>query len=117
MVETQDKEKLKQIIVVRADLKLPKGKLAAQVAHAAVLAMKKAEPHIVKEWEDIGMAKIVLRIDSEKELIKLFQYAKDAGLKPALVTDAGRTIIAPETKTCFGIGPATSEELDDITSE
>ena len=108
---------LKQVILVRQDLKLPKGKLAAQAAHASVEAVLKSDSSLIKEWRSSGMAKIVLKVKDEKELIKYFQLAKDEGLKPSLITDAGRTVIAPETKTCVGIGPDKEETIDGITGE
>ncbi len=108
---------LKQIILVRQDLKLPKGKLAAQAAHASVEAVLKSSPATVKEWRSQGMAKIVLKVKDEKELIHYFQLAKDAGLVASLITDAGRTVIAPGTKTCVGIGPDEEEEIDKLTGK
>ncbi len=106
---------LKQVILVREDLKLPKGKLAAQSAHASVEAVLKSEESVVKRWRKAGMAKIVLKVKDEKELIKYFQLAKDNGLTASLITDAGRTVIAPGTRTCVGIGPDEEETLDKIT--
>ena len=94
----------KQVILVRQDLKLPKGKLAAQAAHASVDAVLKSDSKLVKAWRDEGMAKIVLKVKDEKELIKYFQFAKDSD-------------IAPGTKTCVGIGPDDEEKIDQITSE
>tara|TARA_Y100000310_G_C20581342_1_gene763149 strand:+ start:966 stop:1313 length:348 start_codon:yes stop_codon:yes gene_type:complete len=108
---------LKQIILVRQDLKLPKGKLAAQAAHASVEAVLKSDPGMVKAWRSQGMAKIVLKVKDEKELVKYFQQAKDAGLTVSLITDAGRTTIAPGTKTCVGIGPAEEEVLDKVSGD
>jgi len=70
----------KQVIIVRQDLKMPKGKTAAQAAHASVEAVLKSDKQIVKEWRQTGMAKIVLKVNSVKELIKLNQEAKDLGL-------------------------------------
>ena len=55
--------------------------------------------------------------EDDKELIKYFQTAKDEGLKASLITDAGRTVIAPGTKTCVGIGPDDEEKIDSITGE
>jgi len=107
----------KQVILVRQDLKLPKGKLAAQAAHASVDAVLKSDSNIVKAWKDEGMAKIVLKVKDEKELIKYFQLAKDNNIKASLITDAGRTVIAPGTKTCVGIGPDEEEKVDEITGE
>lgn len=107
----------KQVIIVRQDLKLPKGKLAAQAAHASVDAALKSNVSIVKRWREEGMAKIVVKVKSEKELVKYFQIAKDSGLVASLITDAGKTVVAPGTKTCVGIGPAEEEEIDKITGE
>ncbi|MBT3814537.1 peptidyl-tRNA hydrolase [Candidatus Woesearchaeota archaeon] len=107
----------KQVILVRQDLKLPKGKLAAQAAHASVDAVLKSDSELVKAWRAEGMAKIVLKVKDEKELIKYFQLAKDEGLTASLITDAGRTVIAPGTKTCVGIGPDEEEKIDAVTGE
>ena len=108
---------MKQVILVRQDLKLPKGKLAAQAAHASVEATLKSDSETVKKWRSEGMAKIVLKVTNEKELIKYFQTAKDEGIIASLITDAGRTVVAPGTKTCVGIGPDEEEKIDDLTSE
>ena len=106
---------LKQAIIVRTDLKMDKGKIAAQVAHAAITA---ADKSIYKrQWMHIGQKKTVLKVSSEKELIKKFMEAKDAGLASALIIDAGHTQIPPGTKTCVGIGPAPEAEVDYITNE
>lgn len=108
---------LKQVILVRQDLKLPKGKLSAQAAHASVEAVLKSSSTTVKEWRSQGMAKIVLKVKDEKELLHYFQLAKDSNLTASLITDAGRTVIAPGTKTCVGIGPDDEEEIDKITGK
>jgi len=109
---------LKQVIVVRADLKMGRGKLAAQCSHASLAAMENAEradPELGKEWKNQGMKKVVLRVESEKELVMLFQEIKDARLKPALIRDAGLTQTEPGTKTCFGVGPADETKIDGFT--
>ncbi len=108
---------LKQVILVRQDLKLPQGKLGAQCAHASVEAVLKSHQSTVKAWRAQGMAKIVLKVKDEKELVKYFQLAKDSDLTASLITDAGRTVIAPGTKTCVGIGPDEEEEIDEVTGE
>ena len=105
----------KKVILVRRDLKLPKGKLAAQCAHASVDAVLKSDKKTVKAWAEEGMAKIVLKVKDEPELIKFFQQAKDNDLTASLITDAGRTVVAPGTKTCAGIGPDDEELIDKIT--
>jgi len=107
----------KQVILVRQDLKLPKGKLAAQSAHASVEAVLKSDSSLVSAWRKQGMAKIVLKVKDEKELISYFQKAKDEGLTAALITDAGKTVVAPGTKTCVGIGPDEEEKIDKVTGK
>ena len=104
----------KQVILVRQDLKLPKGKLAAQVAHASVEAVLKADKETVKAWRNEGMAKIVLKVKDEKELLKFNQIAKDEGLTSAVITDAGKTVVAPGTKTCLAIGPDDEGNIDPL---
>lgn len=107
----------KQIILVRQDLKLPKGKLAAQAAHASVEAVLKSDKKIVEAWRNEGMAKIVLKVKDETELLHYFQLAKENGISAALITDAGKTVIAPGTKTCVALGPDTEEKIDQITGK
>ena len=107
----------KQVIIIRQDLKLPKGKAVAQAAHASVDAVLKSNDAVVKKWRQMGMAKIALKVKDEKELVKLFQKAKDHDLVASLITDAGKTVVAPGTKTCVAIGPAEEEEIDLITGE
>ncbi|MBR9690337.1 peptidyl-tRNA hydrolase [Candidatus Woesearchaeota archaeon] len=107
----------KQVILARADLKLPKGKLAAQAAHASVEAVLKADENKVKAWRAQGQKKVVLKVTDEKELVKFFQQAKDVGFVASLITDAGKTVIAPGTKTCVAIGPGLEEEIDALTGE
>ncbi len=105
------------MILVRADLKLPKGKMAAQVAHASVQAVLNSDKAKVNEWRSQGQKKIVLKVKDEKELLEFIGLAKAAGLKTALITDAGKTVIAPGTKTCLGIGPDDEEKIDSITGK
>ena len=106
---------MKQVILVRQDLKLTKGKMAAQVAHASVEGVLRSKKEKVKEWHKEGMKKIVLKIPDLRELHKYNQFAKDAGLVTAVITDAGKTHVAPGTTTCFAIGPDEEEKIDSIT--
>jgi PTH2 family peptidyl-tRNA hydrolase len=105
----------KQVILIRKDLRLPKGKMAAQAAHAAVDAVLKSETKIIKKWRAMGMKKIALSVEDEKDLHKHVQEAKDLGLVTAVITDAGKTVVAPGTITCAAIGPYIEEEVDSIT--
>tara|TARA_B100000315_G_scaffold184100_1_gene173088 strand:+ start:26 stop:565 length:540 start_codon:yes stop_codon:yes gene_type:complete len=108
---------MKQAIIIRQDLKLPKGKLAAQAAHAASEAVLRSEKQKIKDWRKHGMAKIVLKVNGLKEIYEYKQMAKDEGLVTAVITDAGKTVVAPGTVTCCAIGPDEDEKIDSIISE
>jgi PTH2 family peptidyl-tRNA hydrolase len=108
---------IKMVILVRQDLKLPKGKLAAQVAHAAVEATFGSDKDIVSVWREDGQKKVVLKVKDEKELLEFLKRANSAKLKTALITDAGRTVVEPGTKTCLGIGPDAENKIDKLTGE
>ena len=110
--------KYKQVIAVRTDIKMSKGKLAAQVGHAAVSAAdqtRKNRPEWWKEWIKEGQCKVVVKVKSEEELRKLELQAKEIGLPTALICDRGLTELSPGTITCLGIGPAPSEQIGKIT--
>ncbi len=107
----------KQALIVRTDLGMGKGKIAAQAAHGSIDAFLKADDDVRQAWLDSGMPKIVLKVSGEKELAILFQKAKKAGLPAALIQDAGHTQIEPGSKTVVGIGPCEEAELDKITGE
>ena len=105
---------MKQAILVRADLKLPAGKACAQAAHASVDAVLKSPKKLIEEWREQGMAKIVLKVKDEKELIFYFQKAKDQDLVASLISDAGKTVVEPGTKTVAAIGPDEDAEIDRV---
>lgn len=105
----------KQVIVARKDLKMPAGKLAIQCAHASVEAALKSEKNKIRVWQEDGAKKVVLKVNSEKDLIKLNQAAKELGLKTALIKDAAKTFFKTSTITCLGIGPDSEEKIDKIT--
>ena len=104
----------KMAILIRQDLKLPKGKAAAQAAHASVEAVLKSNNELVKTWRKEGMTKIVLKVKDLKTMLSYNQKAKDLGLTTAVITDAGKTTVAPQTKTCVAIGPDTENNIDKI---
>lgn len=111
-------KQIKQVILVREDLKLPKGKLCSQVAHASLSAVRDVEeesPKILKKWISQGAKKIVLKVDNKKEMQSLYQKAKERKISVSLIKDRGLTVLKPGTATCVGIGPAPSEEIDKIT--
>ena len=110
---------MKQVIAVRADLAMGKGKVAAQAAHAAIEAMLKAkqkDEKAVEQWLAGGAQKVVVKIGSEQELLELFEAARKR-LPCALIRDAGRTQVEPGTLTCVGIGPAEEKEIDKYTAQ
>ncbi|MEW6443059.1 MAG: aminoacyl-tRNA hydrolase [bacterium] len=108
---------MKQIIVVDDSLKLPRGKLAAQVAHAAVAAFLEAGKDAQRAWLSAGMPKVVLKTLGPENLKGLEAAAKRAGIPAAMIADAGRTVLAAGTVTCLGLGPAAAEALDALTGE
>ena len=106
---------MKQVIVVNESLRLPRGKLAAQVAHASVDAFIRAPASAQERWLRDVMPKIVLHGDSDATLIELERAAIEAGLPVALIADGGHTVVAPGTLTCLGIGPAAKTLIDAVT--
>jgi peptidyl-tRNA hydrolase, PTH2 family len=105
----------KQVIIVRTDLKMPKGKLATQVAHAAVESVLISEKEKIREWQEEGMKKVVLKVENEKELIKYFRLAKDNKLKTVIIKDSGKTFFKEPTTTCIGIGPDDEKKIDAVS--
>jgi len=108
-------DELKQVIAIRTDLDMGKGKIAAQVAHAAVTAADRSEWK--SAWLMQGGQKSVVKVSGESELVDIFMQAKRAKLPAALIEDAGHTQIPSGTKTCVGIGPAPEKEMDKITGK
>jgi len=107
----------KQCIVTRNDLKLSKGKLAVQVAHAAVTASDFADKKERAAWIKDGQKKVVLKTPALTDLLLLKEQARREGLSTSLVTDAGLTQIPPGTITVLGIGPGPVEKLDKIVGK
>jgi PTH2 family peptidyl-tRNA hydrolase len=108
---------MKQVILVRDDLKLPKGKMAAQCSHAAVEAVLKSDKEKVKRWRNEGMMKIVLKVADEKELYRYKSQAEAFMLTTAVITDAGHTVVEPGTVTCMAIGPDDETTIDKVTGK
>jgi len=114
------KDEFKMVIAVREDIKLGPGKMAAQVAHAAVncaFSAKKNYKKLFNGWYDEGQKKVVVKVKSLNELRELQFQARDAGLPNSLITDAGHTQLPPGTVTCLGIGPGPEEAIDKITGD
>lgn len=107
--------RMKQVMVMREDLGMSPGKLAAQTAHASLLAYDKADKDHIDEWKRSGITKIVLGIASEESLLDIFRSGSAKYLPVSLVCDEGRTEVTPGTITGIGIGPAPAELIDEIT--
>ena len=108
---------MKQVIVVNESLRLPRGKLAAQVAHAAVAAFLEVGTEARRSWLDQGMPKVVLKADDAASLIELELSAQGCDIPTALIRDAGKTILPAGTVTCLGFGPAAEHLIDELTGE
>jgi peptidyl-tRNA hydrolase len=110
----------KMVILVRNDLKMTKGKIAAQVGHAAVncaFSSKKKDSKNFDKWFSEGQTKVVLRVDSEEELFQYKAMADAQNINNSIVRDAGRTQIEPGSYTCLGLGPEKSSVVDKMTGE
>lgn len=115
-----DEFEYKMVLVTRKDLSLSAGKLAAQVAHAAVncaLVSKTKKPTWFGRWQREGAKKVVVRVESLAEFFPLKEKAEDLGLVTSLVVDAGHTEIPAGTQTVLGIGPAPNNVIDQVTGE
>ena len=137
-------DKPKQMIVVRRDLKMRKGKIAAQAGHACVEATLMAlaregrlgEVRVtpdqswiyledegtpatpLSDWFDAGVAKVCVYVDSEEELLDLAARGRELGFAVALIRDAGHTEFHGEpTYTCLAFEPLAAEQIDPLTGE
>jgi PTH2 family peptidyl-tRNA hydrolase len=104
----------KQVIVLRDDIGMSRGKMIAQACHASLNAYKNASNDAVDAWEREGAKKVTLRAE---DLKTLRQRASNEGLPTYMVKDAGLTELEPGTVTALGIGPAESNKIDKITGE
>lgn len=132
----------KMMIVMRRDLKMRKGKIAAQAGHACVEAILMAlhkenrmsdlvqtedgmllqnadrQPSPLSEWFSDGCAKICVYVDSEEELLSIANKAQEKGILAAVITDAGMTEFhGVPTKTCLALEPLPAVVADELTGE
>ncbi len=125
-------DSVKQVIVVRKDLNMRKGKMVAQGAHASLAVMlseaQRTDMGIdclviemnddMKRWINGPFTKICVGVDSEEELLAIHKQATDANICCSLIKDAGLTEFdGVPTYTTVGIGPAKSKEIDKITGK
>jgi len=123
---------VKQLIVVRTKYNTDKGtmsprrgKIIAQASHASMLwlvdrwqrgidkILSKAE----REWLNGSMTKICTQVDSEEELLEIYNRAKEKGLVVHIVTDLGKTEFDGPTRTCCAVGPDYEDRIDEITKD
>jgi PTH2 family peptidyl-tRNA hydrolase len=128
----------KQIIVVRRDLKMKHGKMASQVAHAAMSFLTREgrvgwqadmlndvfmndddsidiHSESIRDWLENSFTKVVLGVDSEEELREILSKAEESGVMAHLVVDNGRTVFNNiPTPTCLALGPDWNENLDEL---
>ncbi|BFU18383.1 peptidyl-tRNA hydrolase, putative [Entamoeba histolytica HM-1:IMSS-B] len=113
-------EEYKMVLLVRKDLKMQKGKIAAQCGHAAVgcvLKAQKYDPISLNTWRYYGQAKIALVVDNLQQLEQLEKKAEESNLITKKICDAGRTQVVPGSITVLGIGPAPVSVIDQITGK
>lgn len=110
---------MKQVIVVRKDLNMRKGKMIAQGAHASLMAYRASRFAVTDRWiDDHAQAKICLGASSEDEIRRIHAEALAAGLVCEMVFDHGRTEFhGVETLTALCIGPDDSTKIDAITEK
>ncbi|KRX10466.1 UBA-like protein [Pseudocohnilembus persalinus] len=116
----------KMVFLVRMDLKMGVGKIAAQVGHSVLGAYKQIVSKIEKNndkdlkevletYENYGQPKIVLKCETKEEFLDLEQKARNKGLNTYMVADAGRTQIEPGSLTVCAIGPGPVDAIDEVT--
>lgn len=130
---------VKQVIVIRKDLKMRRGKEVAQGCHASLGVIlnemgatrslccghgdyrpgkELLMDSVLEQWIEGSFTKICLVVDSEEELLKIYIAAKTAGLRSVLITDSGKTEFnGVPTNTVVAIGPNYVEDIDKITGE
>ncbi len=96
---------------------MPPGKLSAQVAHASVEGLLKSHKDDILKWKKEGMKKVVLKVNSKKELLQYRLKAEKEGLVAALIEDVGLTFFKKPTITCLAIGPDKEEKIDKVTGK
>lgn len=108
----------KLVLVVRNDLKMGKGKAAAQCCHASVMAFQQAtrkEPSLLKLWLLTGQRKVVVKTEDESSIRQVQNTARRLGLMTSVVHDAGHTQVPSGSLTVIGVGPGPADLIDEAT--
>jgi PTH2 family peptidyl-tRNA hydrolase len=108
---------LKQIIVIRRDLNMRKGKMVSQGAHASMKAVvDNFSNPLVTEWLSGAFTKICVSVEDEDQLFEVYNKAKSSNVIVSMITDSGLTEFnGVPTNTCIAVGPDFSHNLDPIT--
>ena len=128
-MEESQAPNIKQVIVMRHDLKMRRGKQIAQGAHASMsfltrklhssksISLDEFSPH-AQAWITGAFAKVCVRCNSEEELMAIHDKAIEVGLEVHLITDSGRTEFHGQpTRTCLAIGPDDASKIDLVTGD
>ena len=114
------KDEIKQVIVIRKDLDMGKGKIASQASHASLRAyslVKDKYPEVADRWFNGGQTKVVLKVESLEELNSIADKLGRSKIPFKIVRDCGRTQVEPDTETAIGVGPYYSKDIDKITGK
>ena len=112
-----DDSPVKLVLVINNDLKMGKGKIAAQAGHASVTATLKAAEHrptTLDSWLKSGQKKVCLK-SSYDDLMELESKAKANGIQTVRITDAGKTQIPSGSLTVIAFGPDNEDILQGLT--
>lgn len=109
-------EKFKQVIILREDIEMSKGKQISQACHASLEAYKKSDKDSISKWESTGSKKIVLSSGNQK-MEDLYSRMERNDIPAYLVKDAGKTEVKPGTITAIGAGPTKESKINEITGE
>jgi peptidyl-tRNA hydrolase, PTH2 family len=131
--EVSERRPTKQVIVIRRDLRMRRGKEIAQGAHAATawlagrllqgMSPNGTADHVAlspaeRSWLETSVRKVTVKVNSEAELMAVYQKALAAGLVVHLVTDRGLTEFGGvPTRTCLAVGPDYDDLVDPVTGD
>ena len=111
---------LKMVFIINHELKMGKGKIAAQVGHAAVKATLKSgefQPELLDAWLSTGQKKICVKANNASHLEQIENQARDMHILTSLIHDAGHTQIPAGSRTVLALGPDEEQKLDALTGE
>ena len=123
----------KQVIVIRRDLRMRRGKEIAQGAHASMAWLRqRVVPHLTpagvadqvrfteaeRVWLEGSLRKVTVKVGSEDELLAVYDKAVQAGVLVQLITDRGLTEFGgTPTRTCLAVGPDYDDRIDPVTRD